>query len=115
VKIHFAARFSRPLTGHGVWHDDLVVPDDTTREGQAIGAYFEFAGDAPVVLGVGLSFVDAEHAAMNLAAEAPDLDFDAAQTRSRRVHAGSPCSPAPSSTAPASATSRCSTRPSTTP
>lgn len=83
VKIHFAARFSRPLTGHGVWHDDLVVPDDTTREGQAIGAYFEFAGDAPVVLGVGLSFVDAEHAAMNLAAEAPDLDFDAAQTEAQ--------------------------------
>lgn len=79
VKIHFAARFSQPLTGHGVWQDEDVVADETSRQGQAIGAYFEFAGDQPVVLGVGLSFVDAEHAAMNLAAEAPTLDFDAAQ------------------------------------
>lgn len=79
VKIFFAARFSRPLTGHGVWQADSVVADDTERSGQAIGAYFEFAGDAPVVLGVGLSFVDAEHAAQNLAAEAPTLDFDAAR------------------------------------
>ena len=80
VTIHYAARFDRPLTGHGVWQDGTVVAGATTREGPAIGAYFEFAGDAPVVLGVGLSFVDAEHAAMNLAAEAPALDFDAAQT-----------------------------------
>ena len=80
VTIYYAARFDRPLTGHGVWQDGTVVAGETTREGPAIGAYFEFAGDAPVVLGVGLSFVDAEHAAMNLAAEAPALDFDAAQT-----------------------------------
>ena len=79
VKIFYAARFSRPLTGHGVWHDGVVAAGETTRQGQQIGAYFEFAGDAPVVLGVGLSFVDEAHAAMNLAAEAPDLDFDAAR------------------------------------
>jgi len=80
VKIYFAAAFSRPPSGHGAWQDGQVVADATQRQGQAIGAYFEFAGDDPVVLGVGLSFVDAEHAAQNLAAEAPDLDFDAAQT-----------------------------------
>lgn len=79
VAIHFAARFSRPLAGHGVFADGKVAPGETSRQGQAVGAYFEFAGDEPVVLGVGLSFVDAAHAAMNLAAEAPDLDFDAAQ------------------------------------
>ncbi len=79
VEIHFAARFSRPFTGHGAWQGEDIVADDTSREGLGIGAYFEFAGDEPVVLGVGLSFVDPEHAAMNLAAEAPDLDFDAAR------------------------------------
>ncbi len=80
VKIFFAAKFSRPLAGHGVWSDGEVVADELTRKGQAVGAYFEFAGADPVVLGVGLSFVDAEHAAQNLAAEAPELDFDAAVT-----------------------------------
>jgi predicted alpha-1,2-mannosidase len=79
VKIFYAAQFSRPLAGHGVWQDGVVAADETTRQGQEIGAWFEFAGDEPVVLGVGLSFVDEAHAAMNLAAEAPDLDFDAAR------------------------------------
>ena len=79
VEIHFAARFSRPFAGHGAWQDGTVVADDTTREGPGIGAYFEFDGDEPVTLAIGLSFVDPEHAAMNLAAEAADLDFDAAR------------------------------------
>jgi predicted alpha-1,2-mannosidase len=79
VEIHFAARFSRPFVGHGAWQGEEIVADDTARDGLAIGAYFEFDGDDPVVLAVGLSFVDPEHAAMNLAAEAADLDFDAAR------------------------------------
>jgi predicted alpha-1,2-mannosidase len=79
VEVHFAARFSRPFAGHGAWSDGDVVEGELTREGAAVGAYFEFDGDEPVVLGVGLSFVDPEHAAMNLAAEAADLDFDAAR------------------------------------
>lgn len=79
VEVHFAARFSRPFAGHGVWKDGEVVADEAARDGTAVGAYFEFAGDEPVVLAVGLSFVDPEHAAMNLAAEAPELDFEAAR------------------------------------
>jgi predicted alpha-1,2-mannosidase len=80
VKLYYAARFSRPLTGHGVWQDDVIAADETTRNGTTVGGYFEFAGDQPVVLGVGISLVDVEHAAENLAAEAPELDFDAART-----------------------------------
>lgn len=79
VKIYFAARFSRPFTAHGAWQDGTIVPSDTTREGTAVGAYFEFENTAPVVLGIGLSFVDVEHAAMNLAAESPGLDFELAR------------------------------------
>ncbi|HEY0136860.1 MAG TPA: GH92 family glycosyl hydrolase [Nannocystis sp.] len=80
VKIYFAAKLSRPLTGHGTWDDGVITADGAGAKGQAIGAYFEFSNTEPVVLGVGLSFVDAEHAAQNLAAEAPALDFDAART-----------------------------------
>lgn len=79
VKVFYAAKFSRPLAAHGVWQDGVVAADETTRQGEEIGAWFEFAGDEPVVLGVGLSFVDEDHAAMNLAAESPELDFDAAR------------------------------------
>lgn len=79
VELHFAARFSRQFSGHGVWQDDEIVADETSRAGTAVGAYFEFDGGEPVTLAVGLSFVDPEHAAMNLDAEAPDLDFEAAR------------------------------------
>lgn len=79
VEIHFAARFSRPFAGFGSW--DGGAPEDgaASREGEGVGAYLRFETGEPLVVAVGLSFVDAAHAAMNLEAEAAALDFDAAR------------------------------------
>lgn len=78
VKVYFAARFSRPIAAFATWADGAPMKDDA-QEGPAVGAYLTFEPGEPVVAAVGLSFVDADHAAMNLAAEAPTLDFDGAR------------------------------------
>ncbi len=78
VKIYFAARLSRPIAAFATWADGALMKD-AVQEGPAVGAYLTFEPGAPVVAAVGLSFVDADHAAMNLDAEAQALDFEAAR------------------------------------
>ncbi|MDC0720776.1 GH92 family glycosyl hydrolase [Nannocystis bainbridge] len=79
VKVYYALRASRPFVEFGSWNDGEPQAGVGAQEGEAVGAYLRFEPGEPVVVGVGLSFVDAEHAAMNLAAEAPELDFEAAR------------------------------------
>jgi len=80
VKVYYALRASRPFAAFGSWDDGTPVDGAAAQEGPAVGAYMRFDPGEPVVVAVGLSFVDAEHAAMNLDAEAPALDFEAART-----------------------------------
>ncbi|MCY0987307.1 GH92 family glycosyl hydrolase [Nannocystis sp. ILAH1] len=80
VKVYYALRASRPFAEFGSWNDGAPTAGAGAQEGEAVGAYLRFDPGEPVVIAIGLSFVDAEHAAMNLDAEAPALDFVAAQT-----------------------------------
>lgn len=79
VTIHYALRTSRPFAGFGAWSGGPPEEGVTAAKGPESGAYLRFEPGEPVVVAVGLSFVDAEHAAMNLAAEAQALDFEAAR------------------------------------
>lgn len=78
VKMYYAARFSRPFVESGTWSDGAITKDGE-QEGAKVGAYLRFEPGEPVVVAVGLSFVDEAHAASNLDAEAKDLDFDGAR------------------------------------
>lgn len=78
VKIYFVARASRPVAGFSTWSKGEPTAEPVA-EGEAVGAQLTFEPGEPVVVAVGLSFVDEAHAAMNLQAEAPGLEFDAAR------------------------------------
>lgn len=80
VKMYYALRASRPFAAFGSWDDGTPVDGAAAQEGPEVGAYMRFDPGEPVVVAIGLSFVDAAHAAMNLDAEAPGLDFEAART-----------------------------------
>ncbi|MEZ4448105.1 MAG: GH92 family glycosyl hydrolase [Nannocystaceae bacterium] len=82
VPTYFVARFSRPFTGLGVWDDAMTLSEGTASlEGAQIGAWarFSVAADEPLGIAVAISYVSIEEAEANLAAEAPDLDFDGAR------------------------------------
>ncbi|MEJ2218493.1 MAG: GH92 family glycosyl hydrolase [Gemmatimonadota bacterium] len=68
-KMFFVARFSRPITAH-----EIVDPADTV--GAHTRAYLQFArGGGPLVVRVGISYVDEDGALRNLEAEtAPSFD-----------------------------------------
>ncbi|HKJ91874.1 MAG TPA: GH92 family glycosyl hydrolase, partial [Longimicrobiales bacterium] len=69
-KVFFVARFSRPITAH-----QIVDPADTA--GAHTRAWLQFAsGRAPLVVRVGISYVDEDGALRNLEAEAADASFD---------------------------------------
>jgi predicted alpha-1,2-mannosidase len=80
LTMYFVMRFSRAPSGHGSWSAGALAPDGVEAEGPTSGLWLAFdAGVDPVVeVAVGLSFVDEEGAAANLAAEAPEVDFDRA-------------------------------------
>jgi predicted alpha-1,2-mannosidase len=79
VPTYFVARFSRPFATSGVWDDAKTMTAGPTMDGAEIGAWagFELADDARTVeLAVAISYVSIEQAEANLAAEAPEYDFD---------------------------------------
>ncbi len=75
-KVFFVARLSRPITAH-----EIVDPADTA--GAHTRAYLQFApGGAPLVVRVGLSYVDEDGALRNLEAETgPSFDQLRGQAR----------------------------------
>jgi predicted alpha-1,2-mannosidase len=85
IDLYWVIAFDRPLTGYGGWQGQEVLANATSiiSPTDGGGAYLEF--DVPnggaVNLRVGLSMVDLDGARNNLAAEAPDSDFDAARKR----------------------------------
>jgi predicted alpha-1,2-mannosidase len=78
-RVWFAARFDRPFGDHGTWDDGGVTAGAAEATGRQGGLYLAFdAQDDPVVeVKVGLSYVSADGALANLAAESPGWDFDA--------------------------------------
>lgn len=80
-RIHFAAEFDHPFTGHGVWQKYGDAPaDGATAEGKGAGGYVSFDTknplDATVTTKIGVSFVSVENALANLKAEAGSKSFD---------------------------------------
>lgn len=76
--LHFTARFSVPFTGFGTWSGTSLAPSQRSADGGRSGAYLRFdtRSDRVVVAKIALSWVSRSGARQNLAAEAPDFDFD---------------------------------------
>lgn len=72
----------------GTWDAEGLHPGTPSASGTPSGAWWRFApGTRTVRLRVAVSFVDADGAARNLAAEVPDFDFDAVRTAARAAWA----------------------------
>jgi predicted alpha-1,2-mannosidase len=85
IELHAAVRFSRPFDDAGVWAGDVPLDGGRSARGPDVGAYAEYATDdgEQVVVAVGISYVSRANALENLAAEAPDLEFDRVRDRTR--------------------------------
>ncbi|MCL4232995.1 MAG: GH92 family glycosyl hydrolase [Deltaproteobacteria bacterium] len=80
--VYFVARFSEPPTEFGTFKRQVMNPGSTEETGCGIGAYVAFTpGTTTVVTTVGISFVSASQARANLAAQAPEFDFDDVRER----------------------------------
>jgi predicted alpha-1,2-mannosidase len=77
-RVFFVIRFSRPFTDAGLAIDDREQAGLRGARGTSVKARFDF-GDAggPLLVKVGLSFVDLEGARRNLEAELPGWNFEA--------------------------------------
>ena len=84
-RIYFAAELDRPFATFGTWSGDAVAPGQAQASGAASGAWLSFEpGTTQVQLSVGLSFVSADAAAANLAAEDGGAwDFEAVAEAAR--------------------------------
>ena len=80
--LFFALRLSRPFTKATLHENDVALQGAEHAYGQCLKLVLDYpdAGDAPLLVKVGLSAVSAENALANLDAELPDFDF-------ARVHA----------------------------
>jgi predicted alpha-1,2-mannosidase len=79
--IFFAMKLSRPFTTAELYSDDLpasVAARSDTLSGKNLKAVLHFAdaGDAPLLIKVGISSVDIDGALNNLETELPDFDFE---------------------------------------
>src|SRR5581483_7380711 len=77
-RVFFVATFDRPFDKAGTWNGDVLAAQATSASGADTGAFMTFApSERPLEMRVGVSFVDADGAARNLAAESAGHDFEA--------------------------------------
>jgi predicted alpha-1,2-mannosidase len=83
--VFFEAEFSRPFTATGTWTGSTLAPGSRAAEGAGVGAWVSFDAltERTVEVKVGISFVDADGARRNLAAEQDGFDFDAVRAAAR--------------------------------
>jgi predicted alpha-1,2-mannosidase len=77
--VHFAARFSRPMTSFGVWSTrggPVTESDEVTGVGAGAVVSFDDESLEPVVVEVGVSFVSPDNALGNLDGELAGAHFD---------------------------------------
>lgn len=100
-KVYFTASFDQPFRTSGTWQNAAVTPGGATAGGGNLskttwdkqvvtadggsGAYLTFDPATPVQVRVGLSYVDAAGARLNLATEQHGASFDAVRTDARRT------------------------------
>ncbi|HEY9285076.1 MAG TPA: GH92 family glycosyl hydrolase [Pyrinomonadaceae bacterium] len=83
--VYFAAEFDRPFNSFGVWEGGRVLPNVSPVKGKQAGGFVTFdASPANAVrMKVGVSYVSAENARLNLRAENAGWDFDAVRAAAR--------------------------------
>ena len=75
--IYYVAQFSQPFTAYGTWTNGEPADGSVAAEGHDVGAYFGFAaGGTPLLVRVAVSFQSVAQAQANLAAQAPEWDFE---------------------------------------
>jgi predicted alpha-1,2-mannosidase len=85
--LHFAASFNRNFTAHGTWSGDNLHPGRSWAKGGKSGAYLRFdtTQRQTVTAKVAISWVDEAGARRNLAADAPDFDFNAMRAAAKQA------------------------------
>src|SRR5205814_9200116 len=82
-RLYYAVRFDRPFTRSGTWDARGLAASSETSRGQPAGAYlvFDATRDRVVQMKVGLSYVTAANAQLNLEREVPRWDLAAVRKR----------------------------------
>ena len=84
--LHFIITLDTPLTAWGLFEDRAVFADETSRTGNRVGAYVEFAsGDLIIEARIATSFISIEQAERNLAQETDGLSFEEIKARGEAV------------------------------
>ena len=87
--IYFHARFSKPMTGYGTWHEQdderVLEPDSKQALGPWIGAWatFETTAKEPIEVRVGVSLISVEQARLNLETEIGEDSFEQVRDEAR--------------------------------
>jgi len=79
IKVCFVARFDQAFAAFNTWQSDVVVPNQTTAEGDGVGVDLTFPTSKQpqiVTLKLAISHVSIENARANLDAEAGAKGFD---------------------------------------
>ena len=84
--VYFVARFSKPFTQFLTWSKGELKLDTEAVEGPESGASVKFSTTEgeKILVKVGISYTDVDHARQNLEAEAPGWEFDQVQVDSRK-------------------------------
>jgi predicted alpha-1,2-mannosidase len=86
IKVHFAARASRPFAKFGTWSGATDVAGQITAEGNDVGVDLSFepdTGRTSVELKLALSYVSVKNARANLDAEVGPAHFDQIAAKAR--------------------------------
>lgn len=79
VEVHFVARFSAPFARWGTWQGDDTLRESVATADNPISGFYAHFTERAVTAAIGISYSDIAHARMNLDAESPRGDFDAAR------------------------------------
>ncbi|HEX9919679.1 MAG TPA: GH92 family glycosyl hydrolase, partial [Pyrinomonadaceae bacterium] len=84
-KVYFAAEFDRPFATTGTWDGERISHGSRSVKGTKVGGFvtFDASKERTVRVKVGLSYVSAENARLNLRAENAGWNFDAVRARAR--------------------------------
>ncbi len=84
--VYFFAEFDRPFAAYGTWQNDQKQPGSTTVAGKGLASYvtFDCTRKQRVTMKVGLSFVSAANAKLNLDTEIPAWNFSAVKSAARK-------------------------------
>ncbi len=78
IYVYYDIQFDTPFLQMAAWKDGKLTGKTTEFSGSDGGVYLKFdtSGEKAVLMKVGISYVSADQAALNIQAELPDWDFD---------------------------------------